>query len=102
MKSLLYILLLTLIPSKAIAQITPQQMVIDMARGINLGNTLSAPIEGNWQPAVEEIYFQDVISIGFKTVRIPIDFFGVRTSGDTSIYSKAAGTSGNYTGTPSD
>jgi endoglucanase len=31
-----------------------------------------------------------------------MDFFGNRTSGDTSIYSKVAGTAGSYNGSPSD
>ena len=83
-------------------QISPQDMVVAMGRGINLGNTMSAPVEGNWQPAVQESYFEDVVEAGFTTVRIPMDFFGVRTTGDTSVYSKDAGTSGSYTGNPSD
>jgi len=77
-------------------------MVLKMNRGINLGNVLSAPIEGNWQDAVEKSYFEDVASVGFKTVRIPADFFGVRTSGDTSGYSKDANTENLYSGSSSD
>ena len=70
-----------------------------MGRGLNLGNVLSAPIEGNWSPEVREPYFIDVAAAGFTNVRIPMDFFGARTTGDTSGYSSAAGTAGNYTGT---
>ncbi|SEQ14348.1 endoglucanase [Hyunsoonleella jejuensis] len=77
-------------------------MVSNMGRGINIGNVLSAPVEGNWAPAVTQQYFTDVASAGFTNVRVPIDFFGDRTSGDTSIYSSAAGTSASYTGSPSD
>lgn len=104
MKHLKYSLLITflLLPSIGITQITPQQMVTNMSRGINLGNVLSAPVEGNWAPAFTETYFEDVASAGFKTVRIPIDFFGTRTTGDTSGYSINAGTEGNYTGNSSD
>ncbi|PWH83287.1 hypothetical protein DIS18_01670 [Algibacter marinivivus] len=91
-----------LISFHGVSQITPQQMVSNMSRGINLGNVLSAPTEGNWAPAFTETYFQDVAAAGFKTVRIPIDFFGTRTTGDTSGYSKDAGTSANYTGSSSD
>ena len=82
------------------AQTTPAQMVSNMGRGINMGNVMSAPVEGNWAPAFTENYFQDVATAGFKTVRVPMDFFGTRTSGNTSIYSKEAGTSATYTGTP--
>ncbi len=81
---------------------TPQQMVVNMSRGINVGNVMSAPIEGNWAPAFQETYFQNIVDAGFKTVRIPVDFFGNRTTGNTNVYSKSAGTSTNYTGTSTD
>ena len=84
--------------SNLVAQITPEQMVKRMGRGINIGNVLSAPVEGNWAPKITLKYFQDVSEAGFTCVRIPMDFFGSRTGGDTSIYSKAAGTSDSYTG----
>jgi len=77
-------------------------MVKQMGRGLNLGNVLSAPVEGNWSPAVTEQYFIDVAAAGFTNVRIPMDFFGARTTGNTSVYSSAAGTAGNYTGTSDD
>jgi endoglucanase len=82
------------------AQLTPQQLVDKMGRGINLGNVLSAPIEGNWSGAATEQYFIDVAQAGFSNVRIPIDFFGTRTSGDTSQYSANANTT--FTGSRAD
>ena len=97
-----YLLYALLTAINGFAQITPDQMVSTMGRGINIGNVLSAPIEGNWAPVLEQTYIQDIATVGFKTVRIPMDFFGLRTSGDTSIYSSAAGTAGSYTGTASD
>ncbi len=84
------------------AQTSPSDMVAQMGRGINLGNVLSAPIEGNWAAVVEQQYFIDVSEAGFTNVRIPIDFFGARTTGDTSGYSSVAGTAENYTGTSDD
>ena len=86
-------------PFVLFAQISSYEMVKQMGRGLNLGNVLSAPIEGNWSPEVREPYFIDVAAAGFTNVRIPMDFFGARTTGDTSGYSSAAGTAGNYTGT---
>ncbi|WP_438989005.1 cellulase family glycosylhydrolase [Polaribacter sp.] len=83
-------------------QISPDQMIVKMNRGINLGNILSAPSEGNWAPALTESYLDDVKSVGFKTVRIPIDFLGDRTSGNTAAYSKLANTANSYTGSESD
>ena len=96
------LLLLTFISTFVVGQTTPQQMVNKMGRGINIGNVLSAPVEGNWAAPLAETYIQDIASVGFTTVRIPIDFFGNRTSGDTSIYSKLAGTAGSYNGSSSD
>ena len=96
------LLLLTFISTFVVGQTTPQQMVNKMGRGINIGNVLSAPVEGNWAAPLAETYIQDISSVGFTTVRIPIDFFGKRTSGDTSIYSKLAGTAGSYNGSSSD
>lgn len=43
-----------------------------MSRGINLGNCLSAPEEGSWQPHAAESYFDDVAAAGFNSVRIPV------------------------------
>ena len=93
-------LLLILVAGFLNAQQTPQQLVEKMGRGINLGNVLSAPVEGNWSGAATEQYFIDVAEAGFKNVRIPIDFFGTRTSGDTSQYSGEANTT--FTGSRAD
>ena len=71
-------LLLILVAGFLNAQQTPQQLVEKMGRGINLGNVLSAPVEGNWSGSATEQYFIDVAQAGFKNVRIPMDFFGTR------------------------
>ena len=57
----------------AAAQLTPEQAIIQMGRGINLGNTLEPPTEGGWNngPA-QEYYFDDFKAAGFSTVRIPV------------------------------
>jgi endoglucanase len=93
-------LLLILVAGFLNAQQTPQQLVNKMGRGINLGNVLSAPVEGNWSGAATEQYFVQVAEAGFSNVRIPIDFFGTRTSGDTSQYSVDANTT--FTGSRAD
>jgi len=98
----LLLLVVHLAPFALFAQTAPYDIISQMGRGINLGNVLSAPIEGNWAAAAEEQYFIDVAAAGFTNVRIPIDFFGTRTTGDTSVYSSTAGTAGNYTGTAAD
>ena len=83
-------------------QIGPYAMVERMDRGINLGNTLSAPIEGNWATEIYEQYFVDIKNAGFMNVRIPMDFYGIRTTGTTTQYSAAANTSNEYNGTIDD
>ena len=98
----LLFLVVNLVPLVLFAQSSPSDMVAQMGRGLNLGNVFSAPVEGNWSPVVEQQYFTDVASAGFTNVRIPMDFFGNRTTGETSGYSATAGTSGSYTGTPAD
>lgn len=80
------------------AQTTNWEIVEAMGRGINLGNTLSAPVEGNWAPIVHEQYFIDLAEAGFSNVRIPADFFGSRTDGQTSVWSALANTVDQYDG----
>ena len=82
------------------AQSTPQQMAQKMGRGINLGNVLSAPLEGNWAPAVEESYFDAINVVGFKTVRIPIRFDSHTTTLSSVSYTDV--NTGNYIGSTND
>ncbi|MEO0734190.1 MAG: cellulase family glycosylhydrolase, partial [Bacteroidota bacterium] len=57
----------------ASAQIDPATAVAEMGRGINLGNTLEPPREGEWNngPA-QESYFDRYVEAGFTNVRIPV------------------------------
>ena len=57
----------------ATAQLTPEQAVAEMGRGINLGNTLEPPTEGAWNngPA-QEAHFDAYLEAGFTNVRIPV------------------------------
>jgi len=43
-----------------------------LGRGINLGNALEAPLEGEWGVVLEEEYFRLIQEAGFQSVRIPI------------------------------
>lgn len=43
-----------------------------LGRGINLGNALEAPNEGDWGVVLEEEYFDLIKQAGFQSVRIPI------------------------------
>lgn len=52
-------------------QVTPELSVSHMRIGINLGNTLDAPHEGDWAPVAQLKYFVAFKNAGFKHVRIP-------------------------------
>jgi len=58
--------------SNAQAQMSAFEITSAMHPGINLGNTLEAPNEGEWAPKAQEFFFDDFKTAGFKTVRIPV------------------------------
>jgi len=91
------VFLLTSVIGKA--QITPFEMIKKMKRGINLGNTLSAPYEGMWAPPVKESYFEDVKNEGFSNVRIPVRWDKHTTPLEEVDYKDE---NGNYTGSMDD
>jgi endoglucanase len=43
-----------------------------IGRGINIGNALEAPAEGEWGVTLKEEYFDIIKNAGFNSVRIPI------------------------------
>lgn len=43
-----------------------------LGRGVNMGNALEAPREGEWGMELKEEYFQAIAKAGFQSVRIPI------------------------------
>jgi endoglucanase len=43
-----------------------------LGRGVNLGNALEAPQEGEWGVTLQEAYFELIAERGFDSVRIPI------------------------------
>ncbi len=43
-----------------------------LGRGMNLGNALEAPNEGEWGLTLQEDYFEQIKAAGFDSVRIPI------------------------------
>jgi endoglucanase len=51
---------------------SPAATVAGMGIGINLGNTLDAPVEGEWAPAAERRFLEDFAEAGFGHVRIPV------------------------------
>ena len=43
-----------------------------IGRGVNLGNALEAPKEGDWGVTLEEGYFQLIKDAGFNSIRLPV------------------------------
>ena len=43
-----------------------------LGRGINLGNALEAPHEGDWGVTLKAAYFKAIADAGFRTVRLPV------------------------------
>jgi aryl-phospho-beta-D-glucosidase BglC (GH1 family) len=55
------------------SQITPEEAVTQMQKGINMGNTLEPPYETYWNnPTAKEYYFDLYRDAGFDCVRIPV------------------------------
>ena len=69
----LFTLLLSLFTQTLWAQLTPEQAVAGMGRGINLGNTLEPPTEGAWNNgSAQESYFDAYVEAGFSNIRVPV------------------------------
>lgn len=49
---------------------------VNLGRGVNFGNMLEAPNEGDWGVRVREEYAQLVADAGFQTVRLPVKWSG--------------------------
>jgi len=68
------------------AQLSPSEALNGMFRGINIGNTMEAPVEGTWgNPPVQQHAFDDYKNAGFTAIRIPITWDGQTST--TSPYS---------------
>jgi endoglucanase len=51
---------------------TPAEQIKRLGHGINLGNMLEAPNEGEWGAKVEQPYLKAIADAGFQSVRVPI------------------------------
>lgn len=54
------------------AAVDPFEQNRQLGRGINLGNTLEAPREGEWGLTIADHFFPAIAGAGFDSVRIPI------------------------------
>jgi endoglucanase len=69
--------LLALVASAAVATAAEKPADIHAAnkklgRGINLGNALEAPKEGEWGVTLQADYFKEIKKAGFDSVRLPV------------------------------
>lgn len=73
-KFLLFLLIFVLFQKPALAVDTVDAFTVNqkLGRGINLGNALEAPREGEWGVTLKAEYFQLIAEKGFDSVRIPI------------------------------
>jgi aryl-phospho-beta-D-glucosidase BglC (GH1 family) len=56
------------------AQMTPQEAILKMTCGINIGRHLENSTEGEGKRFVQEYYFEDFKAAGFNFVRIPVQW----------------------------
>lgn len=52
--------------------VTAMDKKLPISRGVNMGNALEAPIEGQWGVIIRDEYFRLIKDAGFDHVRIPI------------------------------
>ena len=52
--------------------VDPSRQAERLGRGVNLGNALEAPREGEWGVTLRKEYFPLIAQAGFDTVRVPI------------------------------
>lgn len=72
-KIFITISIIILFYSFTFSQLTPKDAIAQMKKGINLGNTLEPPLEGNWgNPSTQEYFFDLYKNEGFDFVRIPV------------------------------
>jgi endoglucanase len=58
-------------PPATVAESAPLQ---GFMRGMNLGNALDAPAEGDWGVVLSERHFEQIAAAGFDHVRLPVRF----------------------------
>ena len=56
----------------SVCALSAKDMAAMLGKGINVGNTLDAPHEGDWAGVAQEYFFDDYKKVGFKHVRIPV------------------------------
>ena len=63
-------------PNAAPAKPDPFKINTLLGRGVNLGNALEAPTEGEWGVVLKEEYFSIIKQAGFNSIRLPVRWSG--------------------------
>ena len=63
-------------PNTAPMQPDPFKMNKLLGRGVNLGNALEGPNEGEWGVMLKEEYFDIIKQVGFNSIRLPVRWSG--------------------------
>ncbi len=71
-----------LLAGASLAAASGASYVRDMGRGVNLGNLLEAPSEGEWGVTLEKEDLHRAASMGFRHVRLPVRWDGKGVLGD--------------------
>lgn len=58
--------------TNAITSVKTRQLNQSLGRGINFGNALDAPVEGEWGVVIEDDWFELVADAGFDSIRLPV------------------------------
>ncbi len=69
--------------------LNPYTVNAKLGRGMNLGNALEAPNEGEWGVTLQSNYFDLIKNAGFNSVRIPIRWSTHATTGSPFLVSPA-------------
>lgn len=68
----LILVIAVLISATGFSQTNAEKINVKIGRGINLGNALEAPSEGEWGVTLQASYFSEIAAAGFNSVRIPV------------------------------
>ena len=83
---IIIILLLILAPLSVKSQNKAHEINHKLGRGVNLGNCLEAPNEGEWGVTWKPEYFEIISGLGFNSVRIPVRWEPATRSSATAPY----------------
>jgi aryl-phospho-beta-D-glucosidase BglC (GH1 family) len=83
---IIIILIFILAPLSVKSQNKAHEINLKLGRGVNLGNCLEAPNEGEWGVTWKPEYFEIISGLGFNSVRLPVRWEPATRSAATAPY----------------